>query len=45
MEQDLLSFVSQFGVLNGTTIDLMVMSGVMWGFTYWSVSGYSMFAT
>jgi hypothetical protein len=45
MEQDPLSSVSQAGVVNGATIDLMVMSGVMWGSVYWSVSRYSMSAT
>jgi hypothetical protein len=39
------SSVSQASVVNGATIDLMVMSGVMWGFVYWFVSWYSMFAT
>ena len=31
MEQDLPSSVSQASVVNGATIDLKVMSGVMWG--------------
>jgi hypothetical protein len=35
MEQDLLSSVSQVGVVNGAAIDHKVMSGVMWGYTYW----------
>jgi hypothetical protein len=45
MEQDLLSSVSQAGVVNGAAIDLMVMGGVMWGSACWSVSRYSMSAT
>jgi hypothetical protein len=31
MEQDLLSSVSQAGVVDGVTIDHKVMSDVMWG--------------
>jgi hypothetical protein len=32
MEQELMSSVIQAGVVNGASIDLMVMDGVMWGF-------------
>jgi hypothetical protein len=52
MEQDLLSSVSQAGVVNGVAINHKVMSGVMWGFVGWfvdivgrSISRYSMSAT
>jgi hypothetical protein len=45
MDQDLSSSVSQVVVVNGASIDLMVNGGVMWGFSYWSVSLYSRYAT
>jgi hypothetical protein len=38
MEQDLLSSMSQAGVVNGAAIDHKVMSGVMWGSACWSVA-------
>jgi hypothetical protein len=44
MEQEQLSSMSQVGVVNGATIVLMVMDGVMWGYACWYVSRYFMFA-
>jgi len=34
MEKNMLSFVSQASVVNGATLNLMVMGGVMWDYAY-----------
>jgi hypothetical protein len=45
MEKAMFFSVIQASMVNGATIDLIVMGGVMWGSTYWYVSRYSMYAT